>query len=219
MRIFKLSSLISACLAIVIAVSACSKSANAERDTEIFSSIDGDEYLKLVSDNSCELGSGGTAVMGTYTKDRNSFRIIVPAMGTSQVIYFDPGSEGLVRRDSGSNLMTLDNACIAHARRISLACYKYALAHNDIPPADLSFLVPDYLPSTRYLRWPLSLNTEEISYYCWPASLAGNPSRILLRSKYENREGKNLIATYASDFKFLAPEEIHKRLDQDAAQK
>ena len=189
---------------------------------ELYYSPQEDEYLKLMHDDNCEYSSGGVILLGKYSRENNILRIVLPAMGASQVMYFEYSSEGPnggIRKQNGAKLVTDDNLCLYRARTIVLALYDYTVAHQDNHPEQLEMLVPNYLSTTKLLTYPLSPTSKDVAYDYFPGNLTGSPYRVLLRSRYQNSEGHQVTVNFGSDIKFASKDEIDKLLKADEERK
>jgi hypothetical protein len=70
---------------------------------QVYRAIDGKTVLTLISKDECELAGEGRTLLCKYTKQNDTLRIIVTALGTSQVIYFAFTDQGL--RDNDGNVL------------------------------------------------------------------------------------------------------------------
>jgi len=178
---------------------------------ENYRSIDGNGYLLLMSSGECELSDGSNSFIGSYSKQDNTIRIVMPVMGTSQVSYYEYCEEG-IRDTHGRILKNIDEVCISYARRIGIACFEYLEANHGSHPPSLDLLIPNYLPSRKLLAHPGSPHSDEIAYDYYPGTLLGSSYRVLLRSKYKNSANQQLVVRYDSDVSFKDPKEVEMML-------
>src|SRR5947207_2156573 len=54
----------------------------------VYKSGDGNTVLTLVSSEECEIQANGTTLLCKYTKQADTLRVVLTALGTSQVLYF-----------------------------------------------------------------------------------------------------------------------------------
>jgi hypothetical protein len=87
---------------------------------QVYKSLNGRNVLTLTSKDECELSDGRTTLLCKYTKQSDALRVIVTAMGTTQVIYFRFTNQGLVESDDGTELLSQD-AFDAKMQQIRLA--------------------------------------------------------------------------------------------------
>ena len=62
---------------------------------EIYRSLDGQTALTLISRDECELRNGRDTLLCKYTKQSNALRVVVTALGTNQVVYYQLTNEGI----------------------------------------------------------------------------------------------------------------------------
>jgi len=72
---------------------------------QVYRSLDGDVILTLISRDELELRENGPTFLCKYTKQNDALRVIVTALGTTQVLYFRFVDEGL-RANDGTVLYT-----------------------------------------------------------------------------------------------------------------
>jgi uncharacterized protein YecT (DUF1311 family) len=72
---------------------------------QVYRSFDGRTTLTLISEDECELNSGGTTLLCKYTKQSDALRVVVTAMGTNQVIYYRFTDQG-IQDNNGAILLS-----------------------------------------------------------------------------------------------------------------
>jgi hypothetical protein len=100
------------CLFVVATLATgCSKSPNITTDSsqlqaepirgQVYRSLDGGTVLTVISRDECELREGGTTLLCKYTKQADALRVVVTAMGTTQVIYYRFTDQGIQDNNGG----------------------------------------------------------------------------------------------------------------------
>jgi hypothetical protein len=62
---------------------------------QIYKALDGKIVLTLISKDECELSEGEKTLLCKYTKQDEKLRIVITALGTTQVVYYRITSQGL----------------------------------------------------------------------------------------------------------------------------
>jgi hypothetical protein len=79
---------------------------------QVYKSLDGRKMLTLISKDECEYTEGRDTVLGKYTKQTDSLRVVLTVMGTSQVVYFRFTDQGL-QDNNGNVLLSPENYAAA----------------------------------------------------------------------------------------------------------
>ena len=90
---------------------------------------------------------------------------------------------------------------VENARRIAVACRRYAGAHQGAFPEDLEALVPKYISDRSVFRCPLSETTEPIGFEYLGGGMSDPPDKVFLYSKGTNRNGDRVVARMNAEVK------------------
>lgn len=71
-----------------------------------FVTVEGNNQISLISNTECEISGGREIVLGEYQRQGNTLRLVIKAMGTNIVQYYDITSQGLRDRQSGQFFAT-----------------------------------------------------------------------------------------------------------------
>ena len=113
-------------IALFSSLPSCRKSENATSENSsfgdkdlVFTTMGGDESLKIISKNECELTSGGTIYLCKYEKGDAAFRVECTVAGSKQVLYFAMHPQGLLFKNT-LYLSPKDykNYCVAERLRL-----------------------------------------------------------------------------------------------------
>jgi hypothetical protein len=83
---------------------------------EVYKSMTSGDVLTLISKDECEIVSGGTTFPCTYTKQDGRLRVVLTALGTPQVLYYQPTGDGVVD-NNGQVLLSPEKYAKAIAER------------------------------------------------------------------------------------------------------
>lgn len=114
----------------------------------IYRAPNGREGITLISDSECEYFDGPTIVVGKYTRQGDTLRAVVTAMGTSQVFYYYYVENGL-KTEKGIVYLSADKLANNNGFAIALACMEFARNNQGNLPASLDMLIPQYMPDNR----------------------------------------------------------------------
>lgn len=83
---------------------------------QVYKSLNGRTVLTLISKDECELAGGGTTLLCKYTKADDKLRVVVTALGTSQVKYYRFTAQGL--EDNDGNVLLSPESLAATIKQI-----------------------------------------------------------------------------------------------------
>ena len=86
-----------------------------------------------------------------------------------------------------------ESMSLSNAQLIGVGCKLYAVDHNGAFPKKLDELVPDYLPNRDSFVCPLS-PTLPLGYDYFGGTDSDPPEKILLMSKFADRQGRRIFA-------------------------
>jgi hypothetical protein len=87
--------------------------------------------------------------------------------------------------------------CLSHARQIANACKSYAKDHDGRYPESLTDLVPKYIPDRLTLACPMLQGDSSVGYQYFGGTKTDPGTKVLLISKGETWDHKNVVATYS----------------------
>lgn len=73
---------------------------------QTFVTVAGSDQITLISPNECEIGGGREILLGEYSRQGDKLRLVLKAMGTNVVQYYDITPEGLRDSRSGQTFLT-----------------------------------------------------------------------------------------------------------------
>lgn len=106
---------------------------------EVYRPLRGDTVLTLVSPDECELRQGQRTLLCKYTKQPDALRVVITALGTTEVIYYKFTDQGL-QSENGDVLFSTKiraeriakiNALIAESQKKTEPIFKFKLRSRD----------------------------------------------------------------------------------------
>jgi hypothetical protein len=147
------------------------------------------------------LAGDGMAVAGLITSYIGLFVILLVVVFAFAMIF-----AGMALPIFGATqIHARQTKAIGQAREIATACHLYATEHQGKFPKTLEELVPKYLPDRKVFVCPLSGPTVAQGYEYFGGTDTDPGEKILIMSKYQDRDGKRVIVSVDSSARFDKP--------------
>ncbi len=85
---------------------------------QVYKSLNQRTVMTLISKDECELNDNGTILLCKYTKQNDNLRVVITALGTSQVLYYRFTNQGL--QDNNGRVLFSQEGLLEAQRQVEL---------------------------------------------------------------------------------------------------